>query len=491
MNALKKSLILFLILLTLFLSPILVNARDLFLANSSATQYKQEGVRLVFFADLHFQDAKGGIQTDIGSPSYKIPRHTKKALNSVAPDYIFGLGDLTTHSEPEEWSAYREWLSGLKAPVFDLLGNHDRKHLNHKGSYGKGYFTKLNRTSATKVLKMGNNVFILLSEAHNPERDGNKLASTIPDKRLDFVEKYLERFNKSNIFILSHTPIPGTTAFSSHWFSGENEYWKNASSKLLRLIEEHDVVGHITGHVHIDYRMEEPFSRKGKGKFVSGSDLPGNLSGTYFLNMPVVDYAHGWVGSHFPVLIGLGNFLNKKRMNFHQVFEDKGLPITDALYAFLGRSAIYYMDFAENQREIEVITRWVKPNSDVESYKINTRYPIELGNGELNFIASDLSLRGKDNLKITNKDWFMIKAGESGRGNFSKKFRNKTVVRGAKIKARNLKRSFIRWKGSKGEKGWSEWKTDPQDLGRVNAVLIEVKFESGEKPSYIRDMKIK
>ena len=171
--------------------------------------------RVAFFSDIHIQNSKGEVQTDIGAPSAEIPKNTKIALKTLNPDYIFNTGDSTTHAEINEWSGYDHWIEDFEAPVFEVFGNHDREH--HPGdNYGIGYFTEMERISGTKVLKLGNNVFILVSEEHNPEFDHNNLASTVPQKRFEFVENQIKEYSGSNnIFIMSKNVIDGLSAIST------------------------------------------------------------------------------------------------------------------------------------------------------------------------------------------------------------------------------------------------------------------------------------
>lgn len=275
-------------------------------------------VRFAIFADSHITNANEEAQTDLGAPSEEISFDAKYALNHINADYIFGLGDLTAHSQNEEWVGYDNWIRDLNAPVFDLLGNHDKDHHPGVGTYGTGYYTEVGRVSGTKVLKLGNNVFILVSEEHNPEGDGNNLASTIPDKRFNFVEKYLKKYSSSNnIFIMSHVQMSGTTAYSKSWFLGDNPHWKHVTQTYMNLFKKYDVDAHLSGHIHSDYRwvdtptdQELTIGVEQVGKFVSGEKInkterkypPYKLPETYFLNMPVVGYAHGYIGSRLGIL---------------------------------------------------------------------------------------------------------------------------------------------------------------------------------------------
>ncbi len=485
--------------------------------NEKVTTLKN-GVRLAFFSDVHIQNSEQEVQTDIGAPSSEISKNGKIALNSVNPDYILSTGDLTTHTEPDEWIGYKKWIDDLNAPVFDILGNHDRDHFPNRGTYGTEYFTELGRVSGTKVLKLGNNVFILISEEHNPEFDNNNLASTIPQKRFEFIEKYLKKYSENNnIFVINHVPLSGTTAFSKTWFYGNNKNWVQITNKFMTLFEKYDVVAHISGHIHTDYRWkDEPRDQDGTtgveniGKFISGKEItnstrlhpPYRLPNTYFLNMPALDFAHGWLSRFHFIASPNGNPTTKTsngKGSPYAKFEEIGPPLTDILHSaetssFLGRAGIYYTNFLENREKIKIITRWVSGNTDVEEFEIELNHAIKLENRKIHFIASDLSLREKDNLMITRDNWFKTRKGESGVGTFSKKYRKKHLIEGVSIDNHDLKSFDIKWMGStnSGENWQENWYDNPENMGEINAVKIKIRFipETKEK-AHIEDIEIR
>ncbi len=480
-----------------------------------------DGVRLAFFSDMHMQNSEQEAETDIGAPSSKISQNTKLALNSVNPDYIFSTGDLTAQSEIGEWEGYKHWIENLEAPVFDVLGNHDREHFPNGWSYGTGYFTQLGRRSGTKVLKLGNNVFILISEEHNPEFNSDSLDGTIPQKRFEFVEKYLKKFSESNnIFIINHTPLSGTTAYSRTWYYGLNKNWIHITNKFMTLLDNYDVTAHISGHVHTDYRRRDDPNDHDRntgvenvGKFVNGKKItnsarlnpPYRLPGTYFLNMPAANIAQAWSSRFYFLAFPEGNPTTKTseedgnlHLRLQSEYEEIGPPLFDILHSsetsgFLGRGAIYYADFVENRDEIEIITRWASGNKDVENYRVELDHSVELENADMEFIASDFSLREKDNLIITRDNWFKIKE-ETGFGIFSKKYRKKHTISELKIENYNLKSYDVKWMGSKdsGENWQNTWCTNPENMGKVDAVKTKIKFHSEiEELAYIEDIKIK
>ncbi len=466
--------------------------------------------RIAFFADLHIRDNKMQSQTDFGGPSKWIPREARKALNDINPDYIFGLGDLTATGHRKDWLGYQKWLQGLEAPVFDVVGNHDRDYtVFHDYNYGEGYFSVLGRVSATKVVKIGNLIFILVSEEHDPEGNKRLLTSTVPLKTFAFIQSILQRYSENNnIFVLSHTLLRGTTALSNDWSFNDIEDWKVISKRFFKLFRTYPVVAHLTGHTHIDYRYRSKLKDIGEkeykekvGKFIDGRDYVG-LPEIYFLNMPCVDTAHGWLGSSFALLRRLGGKTAKaKRSPLRQLYiklEDKGPRVFDFLYKskvnnILGRPAVYYFDIMPDNRKVKIITRWVGKNKDVEEYDVALKLPARLSGAEAEVVASDLSMRSKENLQIARDSWFEIPAEEKGEGVFSRSFVEPTEIKGVEVRARNLESYSVLWQGSR-DKGvtWTgEWVEDPSVLGEVDAVKVKISFEAKVAGASIEEVSVK
>ena len=466
-------------------------------------------IRIAFFADLHIRGDKLEAQTDFGAPSKVVPRKARQALNDLEPDYVFGLGDLTAESSPEDWRGYEKWLEGIDAPVFDVFGNHDRDYtVFTTHNYGEEYFTVLDRVADTKALRVGNTIFVLISEEHNPEGGLTRLTSTVPKKRFRFLENILEEYaHDHNVFVLSHTLLRGTTALSTDWDFNDIGAWKIITTRFFRLFEAYPVVAHLTGHTHIDYRYRsrarnlDGSRRNGKvGKFLDGRTCE-NLPDTTFLNMPCVDTAHGWIGSNFALLRELGKSTARARKSpFRKLYmqvEEKGPPFFDILYRsrvnnVLGRAAIYYVDLVPGQDQVTVTTRWLRKGRDVEEYPLRLHRPVEPADEGMTLLASDLSVRTKENLLIPRDDWFLLPANERGSAAFSQRFPEPVSIEGLEIEATNLADASVRWKGSQdGGQTWDEdWQTDPQELGRVDAVLLEMELRAGDEPASIADIAV-
>ncbi len=465
--------------------------------------------RVGFFSDLHIQGNEIQVQTDVGAPSKFIPKQAQKVLNDINPDVIFSLGDLTAVSDEDDWRGYKKWLSGLKAPVYDIFGNHDRNYtVFNKDNYGEEYFTLLGRVSDTKAVKIGSQIFVLISEEHNPEGDENLLTSTIPEKKFRFLEMILKKYSsENNIFVLHHTLLRGTTALSNDWSFNDINDWQYISEKMMALFDHYPVIGNLTGHTHIDYRYRawvknmDGSKRSTKvSKFVDGRDYS-PLPDVYFLNMACVDTAHGWFGSNFALLREMGKSTAKTPRSpvrkWYMKYEEQGPSLFDMFYKtiwgrFIGRAAVYYIDFLPGENRAEVVTRWLAGNKDVEKYHLDLNVEISLDDKDPEIIDSCLSIRTKKNLTISRDDWFTLPAGKSGWGEFSKRFKNLKKIYGIEIEAVNLNSYSVKWKGSRDfGKTWTVgWKEDPKSLGEVNAVRLKINFKAGSKTARIVDIKI-
>ncbi len=457
----------------------------------------KQKTRIAFFTDLHLRGHDIKSQTDFGSPSKIIPKRAQSVINSLNPDYVFGLGDSTAYSEKIEWKNYKKWLSGINAPVYDIFGNHDRNYCApYSNNTGKPYFNLLGRVSDTKALKIGTFVFVLVSEEYSPPGSEDKFTTTIPDKRFKFIETILKKYSKkNNVFILSHTPVSGTTVFSTRWMCNNPEAWWPVSKKYLKLFKKYPVVAHLTGHTHIDYRFkykvlkEDGSNTKKRGKFY--------FNKTHFLNLPCIDVAHGFFSGRFPFLVSLDdpydNWDNNPLRRFHLYIEDKGPCFYDLITKaklgnLLGRSAIYYIDLVQGKKEMNVVTRWLENNKNVETYKIKLKHTVKIN--KISFLESDLSLRNHKNISIEKSNWFRVHKNKKGLVELSQRFNKKITIKGLEIEGRNIGEHSVLWKGRK-ERWNKKWKENPSSLGKVDAVWVKIIFKKQKKEQFIKDIKIK
>jgi len=319
--------------------------------------------------------------------NYEIPVDAEETVNSVNPDYIFDTGDVTESSAREEYKAYSEWVDNLEGETFAIQGGHDREH--RKGDpYGTGFFTEGDFNSPTQVLKMGNMVFILISEDRYYYNNGNIWLHHITPQLHNWIENKIEKYSteNNNIFIMEHCPPHNTVAWSDgHWWATSDTPWANSSKRLKETIEDHEnhIVAHISGHIHTkDNWRDVPKDKtiygfgdwdkgiENVGHFVNGGKKEW-LPDTYFLNPQALCYTHGSASS-------------------------------------LKSSPIYYFDLLNGENEFMIKTKNIKTEKITRTYPINTEYPIELEDGLMNFIESKTTIKSKTNATILENKWLKV-----------------------------------------------------------------------------------
>lgn len=112
----------------------------------------------VLFRYTFCQTAKGRVQVGgvgddrLGEVNYEIPLQAKAAIESINPDFLFDAGDMTDHGKFNEYRAYQNWKEAIDAPIYPVMGNHDREH-KPSMPYETGFYFICGCTSATRGLK--------------------------------------------------------------------------------------------------------------------------------------------------------------------------------------------------------------------------------------------------------------------------------------------------------------------------------------------------
>jgi len=438
-------------------------------------------IRLGFCTDIHFNaapgtnDEFGGVKYRKGESDYVIPVKARDAFVAVKPDYIFDCGDLTEGRTPgnDSYKYYKQWMDALGAPVYPILGNHDRICDNPGDTYGTGLFSEMGQLSSTKILKMGNMIFILISDEHTNLYSQTDIPHT--DKKFAWVKDQIAKYASGdyNIFILEHYPVPNTTAWSDGYWYGTNapiRAYAETEWKNMLTTYQNSVVAHVSGHLHCNFAWEDTpdditfYNGYGDGNkgvedvgmFLNGSDYA-NLPNIYFLNIQALDHRHG------------------------------------AAKNYLSTTAIYYADMENGATQFQLITRDIYENKDVDSYIVSTRYPIDIGSGKMEFKASDLCIRArdiKDIVDCTDKDWFKIFQGKTTTITFQQRWKNKINVTGIEVISNNGSYHNVRYKGSSDTgSSWSNWSITPP-YG-IDVLQVEITFTAGSMyDMVVKDIKV-
>ena len=440
-----------------------------------------DALRIAFMTDMQFDGPpKHGNRFGLaeqGNPNngegYNIALQAWQAMMEIQPDLIFDAGDLTADGEDEEFLVYRDWMSAMPAPVHPIMGNHDRQH-DWFQPYGRGFFSILGQGAATRTLKVGNLVFILVSQdhiqlGHGADKEGIDPISTA---RQAWIRGQLEKFSKggNNIFLVMHYPLNNTTAFSDKWWRTNHPAWKRTSNELKELLTEYqdDVVAVLSGHVHMQWDWKDTpddrWDRKGEtenvGFFVDGRQInseereygPHQLPEVHFLNLQALDWPHG--------------------------------PARDA--------TVYYADARPGSRDFELLTMRIEDKQIVDRYPIRLPHPAGLGDRKLRFMESDLAIFEKAlTVQLEEDDWFLIPKGGTGTVEFQQQWAEPVEIRGVTVEAEGGTHGNVLYKTSDHPLGdWSDYKAElPKKAARFLRVRID--FEAGPKaPMRVRDVKV-
>ncbi len=420
-----------------------------------------EGIRIAFMTDMQFDGPpKNGHRFGLAEQGnhntgegYNIALFAWQAMTQIKPDYIFDAGDLTSDSADEEYLVYRDWMVAMPAPVYPVMGNHDRQHTFYR-PYGRGFFSILGQGSATRTLKAGNLVFILISQDHIPQSG----VDSISTQKLQWIRGQLEKHSKgdNNIFLITHHPLNNTTAFSDKWWRTNHPAWKRTSKELKEMLTEYEknVVAMISGHVHMQWDFKDTPDDKWDGEgetenvgfFVDGREIssqkreyePRHLPEVYFLNLQALDWPHG-----------------------------------------RGREAtVYYADARPGSRELELLTMRTEDKKVVDRYKIRLPHAVDVGDRKMRFQESDLEIYGKDlAVQIDEDDWFVIPKGNKGTVIFQQEWAEPVEIRGVTVEAEGGTHGNVLYKTSDDPLGdWPDYDSKPPE--EAGLLRLQIDFEA-------------
>jgi len=268
------------------------------------------------------------------------------------------------------------------------------------------------------------------------------------------LEKYAGAGN--NIFLMMHYPLNNTTAWSDKWWRTNDPAWKRTSDEIKELLTQYqgDVVAVLSGHVHMQWDWKDTpddrWDREGEvedvGFFVDGSEInkqereygPHRLPEVYFLNLQALDWPHG--------------------------------P---------GREpTIYYTDARPGSREIELLTVRIEDKKVVDRYPVRLPHPVDVGDGELRFMESDLGIFEKDlTVMINEDDWFRIPKGEKGTVAFQQEWSEPRKILGVTVEAEGGRHGNVLYKASDHPLGdWPNHDSKPPEEARL--LRLRIDFEA-------------
>lgn len=208
-------------------------------------------VRVAAIGDLHFDEHARGTLSEL------FDRVNREA------DVLALVGDLTTHGDPPQMSAFIEEIEALDVPAVTVLGNHDHEHESDdelRAMLGEAGVTVLNGTGIVLEgvgfagVKGFGGGFGRRALGPFGETLIKQFVQEAVDEALKLERALHELDSREKIVLLHYSPIPGT-------LEGEppEVFPFLGSSRLLEPIDtlRPDIVFH--GHAHYgSYRGETP-----------------------------------------------------------------------------------------------------------------------------------------------------------------------------------------------------------------------------------------
>ncbi len=165
-----------------------------------------------------------------------------QAVNAAKPDIVFHTGDLAHHGLPAAYALAREILSGLKAPLYAIPGNHDDR-ANMRAAFQDAAWMPAKTEPGAFIhytIDAGPLTIIAL-DSTIPGEVGGELC----DERLDWLAAALVRAgSRPTLLALHHPPLTsGLEGFSKTGLGN--------SDRLALLLAEHpQIVRVLAGHIH-------------------------------------------------------------------------------------------------------------------------------------------------------------------------------------------------------------------------------------------------
>ena len=228
----------FLLVITMFLSPLVVEART---------------VKFVQITDSHFSTAGAESSQREVEYSKSVLEKTVKDINSLkGVDFVAFTGDNIDTANPEDLKLFLGIANRLKVPYYVVIGNHEvfKSQKFDKKEYMKivcKYSKACRAKSANYVFEKNGIVFVVVDGAKEviPGPSGYYKKDT-----LKWLDKKLTKYKNRTVVILQHFPIVEPYRNRTHTTYNISDY--------EAVLKKHDnVIAIFSGHYHANAEVKK------------------------------------------------------------------------------------------------------------------------------------------------------------------------------------------------------------------------------------------
>ncbi|EAQ02077.1 hypothetical protein OB2597_20671 [Pseudooceanicola batsensis HTCC2597] len=204
----------------------------------------QRHLTFIHMTDLHVNAS--GVEDDM---LFNDTRETlERTLEEIgrmddAPAFIVASGDLTNRGDPEAYRTVAEIFaaSGLDIPVLFALGNHDKRE-GFAAAFPELYTDASQPFDHDRVI---DGLHLITLDSSVP----NEIGGYWEAGQIDWLKDRLAAHpDLPKLLVMHHAPMIDLTASDMEWESLSAV----ATEELRTAIAGHDVVGILSGHVHMD-----------------------------------------------------------------------------------------------------------------------------------------------------------------------------------------------------------------------------------------------
>lgn len=214
-------------------------------------------IRLIFYTDVHARK----------SPEIaKAMKKAVSAINSQRADFVFAGGDLITDglassaaTAARRWDAYMTMHRALKPDLYPTIGNHDLVVM-HSDNKSPGelvlkemYLQRMGLKRTYYSLDAAGYHFVVLDSVQATDTE-SKYEGRIGSEQLEWLKGDLAKVSR-NTPVVMITHIPLLTAFfeatQGITFSPPKTHLVGNNRDVLKLIENHNVILVMQGHLHV------------------------------------------------------------------------------------------------------------------------------------------------------------------------------------------------------------------------------------------------